>query len=595
MEAQSIAKNLVYQRKLKGYTQEELSERTQVTVRTIQRIEKGDVSPHLQTIKLLASALEIEVGDLLPLENPKEENIQKKWLLLLHSIPFLGFVIPFANILLPLFLWIHKRDDNRLYDVQGAKIINFQISMSLLYLISFIALITIEKWGFFLFIAVIPFSVLLMLYNIIKVVSTHKCYYPLAIPFIKPGSTKPSTNIPLLIALCACSFIFSSCNSQEVAAIERLDGSRIATDSLTQKIESLTKLARVTGLTISIFNQDTLAYQKAFGYSDYDQKDRLNIEEVFYGASLSKSVFGYLVAHLVKDGVIDLDKPLQGYLDTPIPELYFEKEWRSFKNLKNDKRYEQITARMCLSHTTGFPNWRWISRIGEFEPEGKIQIYDDPGTRYSYSGEGIRLLQIVIEEITGRDLEEMARAIIFDPLQMHMTSYVWQQRFENNYCLGHTVDQKTIEKDTEDEPGAAGSMETTAIDYSKFLEHMLSLTSQGSPITQLLFSPNIEIRSKKQFGPESLQTTSENEKIGLNYGLAWGLLTKTPYGKGVFKEGHGEGFQHYSILFPERGIGLLLMSNSDNAEGIFKELLELTIGDVYTPWEWEIYTPYNEK
>ena len=88
METQSIAKKLVYQRKLKGYTQEELSEKTQVTIRTIQRIEKGDVNPHLQTVKLLAAALNVEVEDLLVLENPKEEIIVKKWLILLHSTPF---------------------------------------------------------------------------------------------------------------------------------------------------------------------------------------------------------------------------------------------------------------------------------------------------------------------------------------------------------------------------------------------------------------------------------------------------------------------------------------------------------------------------
>ena len=594
METQSIAKNLLYHRKLKGYTQEELSERTAVTVRTIQRIEKGDVSPHLQTIKLLASALEVDVSDLIPLENPKEENIQKKWLLLLHSIPFLGFIIPLANILLPLFLWIHKREDNRLYDLHGAKVINFQISMSLLYILSFIALLTIEKWGFFLFITLIPFSILIMLYNIIKVIKTHKCFYPLAFPFIKASSTKPSGTLSIFLALLVGSVVFTSCSKSKIEQVTRLDGSKISVEELNQKIQKLVDTAKVTGLTVSIFNQDTLAYQKAFGYSDYGQKDLLKIDEVFYGASLSKSLFGYLVAHLVKDGLIDLDKPLQDYLDKPIPELYFEKEWRSFKNLKDDKRYEQITARMCLSHTTGFQNWRWISRIGEFKPEGKIQIFSDPGTVYSYSGEGIRLLQIVIEKITGRGLEEMAKEIVFDPIAMDMTSYVWQQRFENNYCLGHTIDQETIEKDTEDEAGAAGSMETTAIDYSKFLEHILSLTSQDSPITQLMFSPNIEIKSKKQFGPQALETTSENKKIGLNYGLGWGLL-KTPVGKGVFKEGHGEGFQHYSILFPEKHMGVLLMSNSDNAESIFKELLEITIGDVYTPWEWENYIPFNKK
>lgn len=145
METQSIAKKLVYQRKLKGYTQEELSEKTQVTIRTIQRIEKGDVNPHLQTVKLLAAALNVEVEDLLVLENPKEEIIVKKWLILLHSTPFLGFIIPFANILLPLFLWIHKREDNNIYNLHGVKIINFQITMSLLYVLSFIALLTIQK------------------------------------------------------------------------------------------------------------------------------------------------------------------------------------------------------------------------------------------------------------------------------------------------------------------------------------------------------------------------------------------------------------------------------------------------------------------
>ena len=132
MENHSIGKNLVYQRKLKGYIQEELSTRTEVTVRTIQRIEKGDVNPHLQTVKLLATALDIKVDDLLNLENPKAEAIQKKWLLLLHGTPLLGFVLPLCNVLFPLFLWIHKREDNALYDEHGAKIVNFHITVLIL-------------------------------------------------------------------------------------------------------------------------------------------------------------------------------------------------------------------------------------------------------------------------------------------------------------------------------------------------------------------------------------------------------------------------------------------------------------------------------
>ena len=63
----------------------------------------------------------------------------------------------------------------------------------------------------------------------------------------------------------------------------------------------------------------------------------------------------------------------------------------------------------------------------------------------------------------------------------------------------------------------------------------------------------------------------------------------------ILRKGHAEGFQHYSILFPEKRIGILLMSNSDNAESIFKEVLELGIGDTYTPWFWEDYIPYDLK
>ncbi|MEH0155567.1 serine hydrolase domain-containing protein [Limibacter armeniacum] len=376
--------------------------------------------------------------------------------------------------------------------------------------------------------------------------------------------------------------------------VQRLDGSQITYSKLDQKVQELVDTAHVSGFTLTIFNHDTTIYRKAFGYANYQQKDSLHINQVFYGASLSKSVFGYLVAQLANEGIIDLDKPLQDYLDTPIPEMEFEKEWRGFKNLENDKRYQRITGRMCLSHTTGLPNWRWISRTGVFTPEGDIHFYFDPGTQYSYSGEGMMLLQYVIEKITGKGLEELAKERVFNPLNMDMTSYLWLPRFENEYCNGHTVKQEVIKKDIPDEAASAGSMETTPLDYSKFMEHILSLKSNDSPITNLMFKPNISIDSKQQFGKHSIEKTDENKDIKLNYGLGWGILT-TPYGNGYFKEGHGEGFQHYSIIFPEKNMGILLMSNSDNAESIFKEVLEVGIGDIYTPWYWENYIPYNDE
>lgn len=381
------------------------------------------------------------------------------------------------------------------------------------------------------------------------------------------------------------------CSKQE-SHIVKLDGSKVSSSRLTAEIQSLVDTANVTGISVTIFNDNKIAYSRSFGYAHNKKKDSLTNKNVFYGASFSKAVFGYLVAELATEGKLDLDKPLQTYLDRPLPDYEFAQEWKGYKNLKNDKRYEKITARMCLSHTTGFPNWRWMTKENDFFPEGKIRFLIDPDTRYSYSGEGIKLLQFVIEKITRKGLEELAQERIFKPLQMDMTSYIWRKKFEEQYCNGHTTTGEVIPKDTEDEANAAGSMETTMEDYSKFIGHLLELSDQKSEVIDLLFQPNVRIRSKTQFGFQAWEDTSANDDIVLSYGLGWGLL-ESPYGKGAFKEGHGEGFQHYSIVFPEQDIGIILLSNSDNAESIFKDLLEISIGDTYTPWKWERYIPYD--
>ena len=585
MESKSIAKNLVYQRKSKGYTQEELSEKTQVTVRTIQRIEKGDVNPHLQTIKLLATALELEVEDLLPLENPKEEAIQKKWLLLLHSTPFLGFIIPLANILIPLFLWIHKREDNTVYDAHGRKIINFQISMSLLYILSFVALLTIEKWGFFLFIAVIPFSVIVMLFNIIKVVGSHTCFYPLAIPFLK---FKQGRSLKMIVSLFLM-FVLSNCTTQVNQEIERLDGSHISKDSITHKIDQLVKEANVQGMVVAIFNNNQPVYQKVVGYKDFSKKLILTDSTNIYGASLSKAVFSNIVLKLVEDGVIDLDTPLESYLPKKIYEYEPQTRWHdNYSDLKEDNLYHKITARMCLAHTTGFANWRF------FESDRKLRANTQPGEKYSYSGEGFVYLQVILEKITGKGLEELAKELIFKPLQMKNSSYQWQTRFEKDFAYGHMKDGKKYSKDIDNEPRSGSTLETTASDYIKFLTAILNKQLLSEASYDEMFSPQIQINSLKHFGPDANASTVKYKDINLSCGLGW-LYFETPYGKAITKGGHGDGFQHYSILFPGTGKGILIMTNSDNGESIYRKLLEVGIADVYTPWEWSGWKPYDEN
>lgn len=587
MDSPSIAKNVLYQRKLRGYTQEDLAQKTQVTVRTIQRIEKGDVNPHLQTVKLLAVALEVEVEDLLPLENPKEETIQQKWLLLLHGIPLLGLFLPIFNILFPLFLWVHKREDHPIYYRQGIQVINFQISMTILYACAFVALLTIQGWGFLFFIAVIPFSLLVTVINIFRVIQSKSVYYPLSIPFLKKNKTSKGT-IRILLPWLALSSLMSCQTPTIENTIERLDGSTIRQDSLSIQFQKLMDAAKVPGMAISIFNEGKVVYQKTLGYQDYEKKLALNDSTNIYAGSLSKAVFGVLVLRLVEEGLLDLDQPLESYLPKKIYSYEPQARWHDdYSALKEDTLYHQVTARMCLAHTSGFPNWRW------FESDQQLRITQQPGSRYLYSGEGFVYLQVVLEKMLGKGLEELAQEYVFQPLGMDDSSYEWKENYANNFAYGYTSDRKAHPKDTDNEPRSGSTMETTAIDYTRFLEAVLQKQLLQPETWKLFLEPQIRIRSTKQFGPLSQKDTTLFDEIGLSYGFGWGMVS-SPYGKGVFKECHGDGFQHYSILFPEVGKGMLIMTNSDNGESIYQALLNIGLKDRYTPFKWEGWVPLAE-
>jgi len=368
--------------------------------------------------------------------------------------------------------------------------------------------------------------------------------------------------------------------------IQRIDGSKILVDSLEAKIEYLMIKANVSGVAVSVFNDNQPVFSKTYGYADVQKKIPFQKSSVMYGASFAKTVFAYIAMQLVQEGVIDLDKPLVEYLPNPLPG-YEIKGWRrGYQDLKDDDRYKKITARMCLTHTTGFPNWRW------FEPDKKLRFNFDPGTRYSYSGEGFYLLQFVIEQITGKDYETISQERVFKRLGMNNTSQVWQTRFENNICYGHNAKGEPYELMKWKEASAGGSMSTTLEDFTKFYKMLISGKGLSPKCFTDMTSTQVRIRSRSQFGPLSRIDSTDNDQIKLGYGLGVGVF-HTMYGRAFFKEGHDDGWGHYSICFPGKKIAIVIMTNNDNGESIFKELLAYSIGDRFTPWRWENYIPYD--
>jgi CubicO group peptidase (beta-lactamase class C family) len=349
-------------------------------------------------------------------------------------------------------------------------------------------------------------------------------------------------------------------DSPNASSAKRLDGSTISAAEIDATVTRLMRAAKVTGVGIAILNDQKIVYLKAYGFRDKEKALPLTPDSIMSGASLTKVAFADMVMQLVQEHILELDKPVYQYLPKPLP------QYAEYKDLAGDERYKKITARMLLSHTSGFPNWRW------FTDDKKLRIYFEPGARFAYSGEGLALLQLVVETVTSKPLGDLMHERVFQPMGMDRSSMVWEQAFEDNYANGYDEEERSLGPQKRKRAGAAGSMLTTPRDFARFMQGVMKSTGLRPETRETMLSPQIQILSKHEFPPLSTETTDEHKSIRLSYGLGWGLYW-TPRGKAFFKEGHDDGWRNYTVCFDDAKVGILIMTNSSNGEGIYKEHL----------------------
>jgi CubicO group peptidase (beta-lactamase class C family) len=107
-----------------------------------------------------------------------------------------------------------------------------------------------------------------------------------------------------------------------------------------------------------------------------------------------------------------------------------------------------------------------------------------------------------------------------------------------------------------------------------------------------MLQPQIAINYKRMFGPDAWIMTDEYQDIHLSWGLGWGMF-EAPSGRAFFHTGHGPGWQNYMVTYIDKGIGIVMLSNSDNFESIAEEIAKKAIGDVYSPYDWLGYVPFD--
>ncbi len=380
---------------------------------------------------------------------------------------------------------------------------------------------------------------------------------------------------------------------QAASMIRRLDGTTISVPTADSTVQRLVQQHAITGLQVAVVNEGRLAWSAAYGVrargdgtgsAPVGPDLPMQRSTTTWAASITKAVFGTYVMQLVEQGRFDLDLPIVHQLPEPL-DTYAPYRQKAELIVK-DTLWQHVTPRMLLSHTAGLLNFATM------EPEGRMRLHDLPGTRYRYSGEGINLLQFVIEQRLGKPVDSLMHAALFTPLGMPRTSLTFRSDFAADIADRFGAEGQFLARTRRSPARAAGSMTSTAEDLAAFAVALMDNRILRASTRAEMLRPQVRITARTQFGPGSLSTDGdEAARVGLAYGMGWGLLTSTSHGPAFFKEGHGDGAQTYLLCFPRQRSCVVLLANSDNGEFAFRELVNVLLGTDDVPWTWEGFTP----
>lgn len=306
------------------------------------------------------------------------------------------------------------------------------------------------------------------------------------------------------------------------------------------EIEKWLQENKVPTLGLGIIENGKLKQIKVFGAIAKDASAPYNT--IFNVASLTKPVTAMVALKLVSLGKWSLDESIYKYWIDP--------------DIANDPRNKKLTTRLILSHQTGFPNWRWLNE------DKKLNFQFDPGTKYQYSGEGLEYLRKALEYKFKKSLQQLADELIFQPLKMDDTRYIWDKNIDTSrLAIGYDKNGNAYETIKNKTPNAADDLLTTIEDYGTFLISVMN----GDGVTKQVFD---EMTSK--------QIASTKGKY---FGLGFEIYD---LGNGEYALSHGgsdNGVQTIVFIFPKTKQGLLIFTNSDTGGSVYENLIKHYLGN----------------
>ncbi len=326
---------------------------------------------------------------------------------------------------------------------------------------------------------------------------------------------------------------------------------------------------KVPGVTMALIDDNAVAWAKAYGVLEAGTTRAVTAESIFEAASATKVLTTVLALRLVERGVLDLDRDVNAYL----------KSWKVPAGPLSAA--QPVTLRLLLTHRAGINRPDGGFRFSGDRPPALQQVLAGappalnqgvvveraPGSSHSYSNIGFLVVQLVLEEATGKSYAQLARELVFAPLGMtasnvtHPLSPDWRARW------GVPHDEKGVAHSRSQMPNAVahGGLVASASDLAR-LAIEIGLAYQGRS-TRLLSKRSAELMLTK--------ATEFDAGFGLPLGQGLGVML---LGGGetlhfLHPGGNDPGANCWVIMSPVTGKGAVIMTNAAAGEALMLEIM----------------------
>ena len=389
-----------------------------------------------------------------------------------------------------------------------------------------------------------------------------------------------------VVFFCAFLAAIVSCGPGELAPagptpIERVENgllsgapvSGVAGASLEERMAELD----VPAVSIAVIQDFKIVWAKAYGVADPATGRMAYTETLFQAASISKPVTATAVHRLVESGTLDLDAPVNTYLES----------WKLPDNELT--RATPVTLRMLLSHTggttvDGFPGYEPGDAVPTLQQvlDGSgpantppIRVDIPPGQTYRYSGGGTTIVQQMLIDVVGKPFPELMQEMVLGPAGMTISAFdqpLAADRAENAATAHQGSDESGNTSHVYPELAAAG-LWTTPTDLARF-----AIAIQRS------------VRGDE--GALMREETVGEMLTPVQGDAALGLFRELRRGEAYYGHGGGNyGFRCRLRFHPEEGYGAVVMTNGSRGGVVADEVIN-AIAHVYG---WRGYLPDEIK